>query len=343
MAKQLNRLQEVQKEDLEKCLESINNWEKFREDYCHLKTRLLTIADRIDYDVMVPFGSVAFMPGKLRHTNEMLVLLGDSIFAERSAKQACEILQRRIESCDSHLRKLEQEKQQIENWKSYTKTIGDDQNQVNIVEEYNEEAEKEWRERRTKAKKTRAIEPVSGVSFEKLMNRLDELELEEEMERIKEMEAKLIANVEAESLVKETASVKPSWAKVRWKDEVEDNITSEVKTIQPNFTFNSPADIFNYHQLQCEPKPLKSILKSISQPNSNGTSTGTKPKIKIVERSHKASKSSKSPEKQTRHKSTSIAIRDVVTEHRPSSKPKVVPPDQYERVSLFKANQMLKQ
>ena len=45
--------------------------------------------------VQVPFGRFAFMPGQLYHTNEILVLLGDNWFAERSAKQAIEIAERR--------------------------------------------------------------------------------------------------------------------------------------------------------------------------------------------------------------------------------------------------------
>ena len=45
--------------------------------------------------VQVPLGSVAFMPGKLVHTNEITVLLGDNWFAERSASQAVEIVARR--------------------------------------------------------------------------------------------------------------------------------------------------------------------------------------------------------------------------------------------------------
>lgn len=35
------------------------------------------------------------MPGKIIHTNEILVLLGDQYYAERSAKQAIEIVKRR--------------------------------------------------------------------------------------------------------------------------------------------------------------------------------------------------------------------------------------------------------
>ena len=36
------------------------------------------------------------MPGQLIHTNEILVLLGDNWFAEMSAKQACEVIDRRL-------------------------------------------------------------------------------------------------------------------------------------------------------------------------------------------------------------------------------------------------------
>lgn len=44
----------------------------------------------------IPFSKLAFFPGKLIHTNEVLVLLGDNWFVERSAKQACQIIDRRV-------------------------------------------------------------------------------------------------------------------------------------------------------------------------------------------------------------------------------------------------------
>ena len=43
----------------------------------------------------VPFGQFAFMPGKLYHTNEVLILLGDNWFTQRTAKQAIEMVERR--------------------------------------------------------------------------------------------------------------------------------------------------------------------------------------------------------------------------------------------------------
>lgn len=45
----------------------------------------------------VPFGSLAFMPGKLVHTNEITVLLGDNWFAKCSAKQAQKLVTHRME------------------------------------------------------------------------------------------------------------------------------------------------------------------------------------------------------------------------------------------------------
>jgi len=57
----------------------------------------------------VPFGSLAFMPGKLIHTNEILVLLGDNWFAERSASQAIEIIKRRQQSIEENIKSVKNE------------------------------------------------------------------------------------------------------------------------------------------------------------------------------------------------------------------------------------------
>ncbi len=51
------------------------------------------------------------MPGQLIHTNEILVLLGDNWFVERSAKQSCEIIARRLDGIEKHLEKLRKEMQ----------------------------------------------------------------------------------------------------------------------------------------------------------------------------------------------------------------------------------------
>lgn len=44
----------------------------------------------------MPFGPLAFMPGKLVHTNEVTVLLGDNWFAKCSTKQAQKLVAHRM-------------------------------------------------------------------------------------------------------------------------------------------------------------------------------------------------------------------------------------------------------
>lgn len=58
--------------------------------------KLETITDKTTHEVMVPFTKKAFMPGHLVHTNEILVLLGDNWFVERSAKQARFVMTYRV-------------------------------------------------------------------------------------------------------------------------------------------------------------------------------------------------------------------------------------------------------
>ena len=69
---------------------------KFKEDYEALYSRLSTITDKVSHEVFVPMGRLAFFPGRVKHTNEIMVLLGENWFVERSAKQAQEIVQRRL-------------------------------------------------------------------------------------------------------------------------------------------------------------------------------------------------------------------------------------------------------
>ncbi|CAM6084161.1 unnamed protein product [Calypogeia fissa] len=61
------------------------------------------LPDSVSHHDMVPFGRGAFFPGRLKHTNEFLVLLGENHYAERSAKQTVEILDRRSQFLDQKI------------------------------------------------------------------------------------------------------------------------------------------------------------------------------------------------------------------------------------------------
>ncbi|KAI8394000.1 uncharacterized protein BYT42DRAFT_552998 [Radiomyces spectabilis] len=85
----------------------VQRWKGYQDDYNALEKQLQTLPDETSRTAMIPIGKLAFMPGKLIHTNEITVLLGDQYYVERSAKQALGILQRRKEVVDENLRLVE--------------------------------------------------------------------------------------------------------------------------------------------------------------------------------------------------------------------------------------------
>ena len=67
------------------------------DDYEELVSTLTELPKRVSHKVLVPFGKLAFFPGELRHTNEIMCLLGDNYFALRSAEQAAAMADRRAQ------------------------------------------------------------------------------------------------------------------------------------------------------------------------------------------------------------------------------------------------------
>ena len=66
-------------------------WCGHREEYAKLEKTLESLPEMEGAEAAVPLTKKAFMLGRLTHTNEVLVLLGDNWFAQRSAKQAAAI------------------------------------------------------------------------------------------------------------------------------------------------------------------------------------------------------------------------------------------------------------
>lgn len=124
-------------------------FEIYKQDYENLSKRLSTLADKTTHSVMVPIGPLAFMPGKLIHTNEILVLLGDNWFAERSAKQAVEIVNRRALFVQERLASLQKDLQNMEARVALTSNLLNEMDDmesgdlVHIVEEYDDDESQE--------------------------------------------------------------------------------------------------------------------------------------------------------------------------------------------------------
>ncbi|XP_038610120.1 unconventional prefoldin RPB5 interactor 1 isoform X1 [Tachyglossus aculeatus] len=106
---QVSRLRHEHGKVVSSCQEKIQHWKKVESDYEALQERLSTLPDKLSYDVMVPFGPLAFMPGKLIHTNEITVLLGDNWFCKCSAKQAVGLVEHR----KKHVRKVLDDLQKV--------------------------------------------------------------------------------------------------------------------------------------------------------------------------------------------------------------------------------------
>lgn len=82
---------------------------KLRE-YSSLKDTLQVLTERSRRRVLAPVaGGLAYFPAELNSTNTILVLLGDSWFAERSAAQAAEIAGRRLDFLRREAEVLQQE------------------------------------------------------------------------------------------------------------------------------------------------------------------------------------------------------------------------------------------
>ncbi|KAJ5072766.1 RNA polymerase ii subunit 5-mediating protein nnx3 [Anaeramoeba ignava] len=75
----------------------IEELENLINKYKYIQDQIEILPNKTTHKTHVKFGSLAFFEGKIIHTNEFLVLLGDNYFVERSHTQTIEILQRQIQ------------------------------------------------------------------------------------------------------------------------------------------------------------------------------------------------------------------------------------------------------
>ena len=181
----LSRLSEQVSGKAEAVREKGRQMLEHRAEYARVKGRLEGLSDNMTHKVMVPMTSKAFMPGTLMHTNEVMVLLGDNWFIQTSAKKAAEIADRRIKKCDDILENLEKELNLVEGWKKQAETLTRDKNEcIEITEDFNEEKEEEWKKTHAaNVRKERSKQSTESKDESELWQRLEELEVQEALER----------------------------------------------------------------------------------------------------------------------------------------------------------------
>ncbi|KAG8464827.1 hypothetical protein KFE25_010195 [Diacronema lutheri] len=105
----MRRLADELSHAVEEQAKDVSRLRRLRAEYEQLQATLRDLPAKVEHEVMVPLCNGAFMPGRLRHTNEILVLLGDNVFAERSASQAAEMAARRAGRAAEQLGAAERE------------------------------------------------------------------------------------------------------------------------------------------------------------------------------------------------------------------------------------------
>lgn len=166
--------------------------QEYKNDLQMATRNLQTFHNRLQVDVMVPLGAHALMPGYLYHTNEVLIGKPSGVFIESTTNQALDIVQRRMKVADKRLKDLDVEAGFYRDKLEYPQQQGvfSSGDQKEIVEDYDEEAEKKWRiahRQKVKGAKLKEREErhqtVSDADdMQALMDTLDELELMEELQ-----------------------------------------------------------------------------------------------------------------------------------------------------------------
>lgn len=178
---------------------------EYKNDLLVTTRNLQSFQSRVRVDVMVPLGKYALMPGHLYHTNEVLIgkpasQLGDvestsdmkpaGLFIESTTGQAVDVLNQRLKAADKRLKELEVESEFLRNKLEYPqeRDVFANGTQQEIIEQYDEETEKSWRvahRQKVKAAKLREREARNNVKdedYEAVLEKLDELELMEELQ-----------------------------------------------------------------------------------------------------------------------------------------------------------------
>ncbi|XP_049415276.1 uncharacterized protein LOC125878020 isoform X2 [Solanum stenotomum] len=147
------------------------------------------LPDELHHDIMVPFGKAAFFPGRLIHTNEFLVLLGEGHYAERTAKQTVEIMNRRGKALEVQVESVKALMQDLKAEASFFCATASEaaEGLVEIREDYVEETSPKEASmigivepELPSSSQAKGVSHVKDKEYDRIFSRLAELEKEEE-------------------------------------------------------------------------------------------------------------------------------------------------------------------
>jgi len=87
---------------------------KREEEWTDLESLLKDLPGKLRHPIMVPFGQMAFFPGYIEHTNEVLTQLSTEWFTMRTTDQALGMVDRRVSRVRAQKAELDQKVRQLE-------------------------------------------------------------------------------------------------------------------------------------------------------------------------------------------------------------------------------------
>ncbi|KAF2076883.1 hypothetical protein CYY_001785 [Polysphondylium violaceum] len=188
--------------------EHIEHLNGTKKEYSELISTLEDLPDTLKPKIMVPLGKLAFFEGNIKNSNQFMVLLGDNYFTKRSSKQAIEIFQRRDRDIDENIKDLNEQidfiKQKFALTTDLSKALGEknDENIIEIKEDYDSDQERDNNNQREIKKKEKSAEkqqkkqmqqkePPTKEAIQKKKDRDDEFdEMMRKLEILEEKERK---------------------------------------------------------------------------------------------------------------------------------------------------------
>lgn len=208
-AEEAQKAAKLVEETISERKQQLSQLKGFINDNVNLINLVQKLPDEISHHIMVPFGKAAFFPGRLIHTNECLVLLGEGYYADRTSKQTAEILKRRGKSLETQVESLKSIMQDLMAEASFFGATASESAEglVDIREDYEEEGSSEPLLTAEDKSFTHFIEEdhtkveVKDEEYTRIFSRIAELEKEEEeAEKANEYEDDQIQNLPDNSI-----------------------------------------------------------------------------------------------------------------------------------------------
>uniref|UniRef100_A0A915PT06 Unconventional prefoldin RPB5 interactor n=1 Tax=Setaria digitata TaxID=48799 RepID=A0A915PT06_9BILA len=106
----LSRMKEAVDKEISFCDAEITRRQEEIESYRKLQKRLGDLPKKLTHNINVPLCKIGFLPGRIVHTNKVMILLGDNYFAVCSCFHACEIIERRISFIQKTISEFEEQR-----------------------------------------------------------------------------------------------------------------------------------------------------------------------------------------------------------------------------------------